>query len=71
MTTSRKMETLAVRPPLSKRKQRLQWQSRRLAEGSTHAGSHAPLSLSDFVHVLGVRGARRGGGGGARGGAQD
>ena len=35
----------------------LLWQSRRLAQGATSASGHAPLSLNDFVHVLG--GSRR------------
>ena len=38
----------------------LQWQSHRLAQGSaSSATSHTPLSLNDFVHVLGQRRAGR------------
>lgn len=42
----------------------LLWQSRRLARGAVSASGHAPLGLSDFVHVLGSGRSR--GGGGAR-----
>ena len=38
----------------------LLWQSRRLAQGASSASGHAPLKLSDFVHVLGTRSGSRG-----------